>query len=56
MGSDGNLSIHNSDGDAIWQSYTAGNDGAYLVMQNDGNLVIYDVDNTPLWSTGSHSG
>jgi hypothetical protein len=52
MQDDGNFVIYDYCGDAIWDSNTHGNPGAYLALQNDGNVVIYSSDNTEaLWST-----
>ena len=31
----------------------AGNNGAYLSLQNDGNVVIYSSSGSVLWSTGT---
>jgi hypothetical protein len=49
MQADGNLVLYQGaftcqtacTGDALWNSQTEGDDGAYAVMQTDGNLVVY---------------
>ncbi len=52
MQSDGNLVEYSSSGNAIWNSGTSGNPGAFLSLQTDGNLVIYSSLNKVLWSSG----
>ena len=48
---DGNLVLHRlADMQALWSSRTAGNPGAFAVMQGDGNLVVY-LDGKPLFNT-----
>jgi len=48
---DGDLVLLDSTGAARWTSGTAGNPGAYLVVQNDRNVVIYSARPAPLWAT-----
>ncbi|HEX7288579.1 MAG TPA: RHS repeat-associated core domain-containing protein [Candidatus Angelobacter sp.] len=51
----GNLEIYDRQlGQITFQSFTWGNTGAYLVMQNDGNLVIYSVSGVALWASGTN--
>jgi len=50
--SDGNLVLYMGN-TALWSSNTAGNPGAYAVMQGDGNFVVYTVSNSPLWSSNT---
>ncbi|MGW7104395.1 hypothetical protein [Streptomyces sp. NPDC054883] len=43
-----------------WRSGTAGNDGAYALLQDDGNFVVYKKDGGPgkggsLWATGTYN-
>ncbi len=63
MQGDGNFGCYDAQGKPIMVkmpdgrmkgafSYTSGNDGAYLVVQNDNNVVIYSKDGRPLWSLG----
>jgi len=60
----GDLALfRNSDGAQLWDSKTAGDPAAVLVMQKDGNLVMYDglptiaandwITGTGLWSTAT---
>jgi hypothetical protein len=55
--SDGNLVLYFGN-TPLWSSNTAGNPGAYVVMQGDGNLVVYSVANVALWDsvTAGNSG
>jgi surface antigen len=57
MQRDGNLVLygHGQDGPgrALWNSGTAGHNGANLVVQGDGNIVIYH-DGKALWSTKTY--
>jgi hypothetical protein len=49
---DGNVVVHNCDGEPIWNSATYNNPNAVLAFQADGDLVIYASSaSTPLWST-----
>ncbi len=48
---DGNLVLYNTSNQALWDSQTGGNPGAYLVLQTDGNMVIYSSTNQALWAT-----
>ncbi|MFJ1752284.1 glycoside hydrolase domain-containing protein [Kitasatospora sp. NPDC088134] len=46
---------------ALWSTNTAGNPGAYAVMQDDGNLVVYRGDGGPgvggaLWASNTWGG
>ncbi|MFV0459201.1 MAG: Ig-like domain repeat protein [Actinomycetales bacterium] len=50
MGTDGNAVVYAGDGMPIWQTHTAGNPGATLVMQGDGNLVVYSATGQGLWA------
>ncbi|MET9698958.1 hypothetical protein ABZY31_18795 [Streptomyces sp. NPDC006529] len=43
-----------------WRTGTAGNDGAYALLQDDGNFVVYKKDGGPgkgggLWNTGTYN-
>ncbi|XP_031425707.1 mannose-specific lectin-like [Clupea harengus] len=42
----------------VWETSSAGNGGAFIIMQADGNLVIYDGNDTPIWAsqTGGNGG
>jgi hypothetical protein len=42
----------------IWASNTAGNPGAFLILQSDGNLVLYAADGRALFNshTWNHTG
>ncbi|TYP89839.1 reprolysin-like metallopeptidase [Blastococcus xanthinilyticus] len=51
LGADGNL-VTVSGSRILWQSGTAGNAGARVVMQDDGNLVLYRANGSAAWSTG----
>jgi hypothetical protein len=37
----------------VFSSFTNGNDGAYLIVQNDGTVLIYSPDEVPLWATNT---
>lgn len=51
MQGDGNFVAYASGGRPIWASQTAGNPGAYAVLQaGDGNLVVYSASGRPLWA------
>jgi Ig domain of plant-specific actin-binding protein len=52
MQTDGNL-VEYVGGRALWASNTAGNPGAYLVLQSDGNLVVYSPSKEALWNSGT---
>jgi hypothetical protein len=61
MQGDGNLVLYSGSvscptascsGNALWNSGTGGDDGAYVAMQTDGNLVIYD-NGTAVWSSNT---
>lgn len=54
MQGDGNLVLYRSNGQALWNSRTAGT-GKHnrLVVQDDGNLVIYTNANKAVWSSGT---
>ncbi|MFV0458204.1 MAG: hypothetical protein ACK5MT_05470 [Actinomycetales bacterium] len=51
MQTDGNLVAYVA-GSPVWASWTQGNPGAYLVLQDDENLVIYSAADQPLWQSG----
>lgn len=48
--SDGNFVVYDGTGQAIWNTVTHGNPGAFMVLQNDGNLVLYSAAGAPLWT------
>jgi len=48
--SDGNFVVYDGTGQAIWNTVTHGNPGAFMVLQNDGNLVLYSADGRSLWT------
>jgi hypothetical protein len=52
---DGNLTVENSTGHAIWASKTNGKTDAILAFQDDGNLVIYPstANFTAAWATNT---
>ncbi|GAB7536219.1 curculin (mannose-binding) lectin [Burkholderia sp. 22PA0099] len=52
MQNDGNLTMTNDAGAALWQSNTGGNANAYFAFQPDGNLVIYTP--TVSWDRLAH--
>jgi hypothetical protein len=54
MQGDGNLVEYAPGDQAIWNSGTYGNPGAYAIMQTDGNLVVYSSAGTPLWYSGTY--
>ncbi|KXZ43353.1 hypothetical protein GPECTOR_93g623 [Gonium pectorale] len=50
---DGNLVAYDMDNIEKWTTKTAGNPGAYLLLQDDGNLVIYSSEGKHrLWESG----
>lgn len=53
MQDDGNLAIYAraflGGQTTIWSTNTAGNPGAYMVVQNDGNVVVYSPSGSLLW-------
>jgi hypothetical protein len=59
MQTDGNLveygdnAVYDQSWRVYWQTRTAGNPGAYVVMQTDGNLVVRAADGRPLWNSGT---
>jgi murein DD-endopeptidase MepM/ murein hydrolase activator NlpD len=56
MQSDGNLVLYYKYGTlwvTKWASNTAGNPGAFTIMQSVGNLVVYDRAWHPLWASSS---
>jgi hypothetical protein len=66
MQRDGNLVLYQGavscptascSGDALWNSGTGGDAGAYVTMQSDGNLVVY-YNGSAVWNsnTAGHSG
>ena len=52
MQGDGNLVLYTGN-QALWQSHTYNNPGAWAVMQSDGNLVIYNAAGQALWQSGT---
>ena len=53
--SDGNLVLYNYAGKPLWSSRTAGNVGAFTVLQSDGNVVEDSASRRVLFTTGSSS-
>ncbi|MDP9352491.1 MAG: hypothetical protein M3P51_13270 [Chloroflexota bacterium] len=53
MQGDGNLVVHTSNDQPVWDSGTWGNSGAYLIMQDDGNAVVYAQDGRALWASNT---
>jgi hypothetical protein len=53
MQTDGNLVQVNNTFSVVWQTFTSGNPGAFVVVQNDGNAVMYSPTGAVLWSTGT---
>lgn len=53
MQTDGNFVVYDAWGSPLWNSETAGHDGAWLAVQDDGNVVVYDAWGAPLWDTGT---
>lgn len=54
MQTDGNLVLYAPGSQPIWASNTAGNPGAWTIMQaSDGNLVVYSAANKPLWASNT---
>ena len=51
---DGNLVVNTPNG-PVGISDTAGNQGAYLRMQDDGNLVVYSATNQALWASNTNA-
>lgn len=49
MQGDGNFVLYDG-GTAKWSTGTAGNAGAFLIVQTDGNLVVYSKQSKPLWT------
>lgn len=49
MQDDGNLVVYTAGSNALWNSRTFGNPGAYAAMQADGNLVVYSAAGKALW-------
>jgi|GEM_PF-4060572 len=57
MQGDGNLVIYRlSDRSGRWSTRTAGNPGAYCVMQADANFVVYSATGRPLYASGARTG
>jgi hypothetical protein len=54
MQGDGNLVEYGPGGQAVWNSMTYGNPGAWAVMQGDGNLVVYSSAGTALWNSRTY--
>jgi hypothetical protein len=57
MQSDGNLVVYLNESvrRALWATNTAGNPGAYAVMQGDGNFVVYSSSGAALWNSGTQN-
>ena len=53
MQGDGNLVVDSPGPTALWDSATAGNPAARLLVQDDGNVVIYRTDGTAAWATNT---
>ena len=53
MQHDGNLVMHDPDGNPIFDTGTFDNPGSRLVVQDDGNVVIYKPGNVPIWATNT---
>lgn len=53
MQADGNFVVYSSAGVALFHTYTYGNHGAKLYVQDDGNLVIY-FNGKAIWHTGTY--
>lgn len=49
----GDLAVYDQSERVYWQTRTAGNPGAFVVMQTDGNLVVYSAGGRPLWQSGT---
>jgi len=59
MQGDGNLVEYDTAGHPLWDTQTAGNPGAWAVLQaSDGNLVVYSATGHALWAAypGSAAG
>ncbi len=54
MQGDGNLVEYSPSGQAVWNSATYGNPGAYAIMQGDGNLVVYSSNGHALWNSQTY--
>lgn len=48
---DGNLVLRKTSGNVLWNSDTAGKNGASLSLQTDGNLVLYTLSGKAVWSS-----
>jgi hypothetical protein len=46
---DGNLVLYDG-ASVLWQTFTNGNNGGYLDLQDDRNLVVRNASNAPVWS------
>ncbi|WP_329192370.1 MULTISPECIES: hypothetical protein [unclassified Streptomyces] len=62
MGDNGDLSLHEfgQNETVRWRTGTAGNNGAYALLQDDGNFVVYKKDGGPgkggaLWASGTYN-
>ncbi len=53
MKADGNLVLASAGGTTYWETDTAGNPGALVVLQDDGDLVVYDTSNKRLWASNA---
>jgi hypothetical protein len=59
MQEDGNFVLYEEGGtaNAMWDSQTFGNPGAFLRCQDDGNLVVYEATGSiPLWASNTQAG
>ena len=52
MQSDGNFVVYDAAGVPRWHTRTAGNPGAFLVIQNDCDVVLRSAGGAALWSSG----
>ena len=52
MQGDGNL-VEYQGSSALWATNSAGNPGAYAVMQTDSNLVVYKPGGVPIWASNT---
>jgi hypothetical protein len=56
MQTDGNFVVYDTANNAPWHTYTFGNPGAYLSMQNNGAIVIYTASGARLWGSPVPAG
>ena len=52
---DNNLVLYDSQGNPLWETYTAnqGAAGAKAILHDNGNFVVYDGNGVALWSTNT---